>query len=226
MNKTLLVMLDRSMWFSPSYEALISDNMKSLVLRHPHLNGQQNKIREPLTFAFSYAQRVFLCTAIEQQLLQHYINSLALYNQFVNDNMRSFLVLKQWIEERRNLPSWDEWIQFTADKKLKSLKELSFSSLSKAQDFFREIYSEDCFKSALTDRGYKAFLSAYQNFQEVRNGILHRGGEYKNGKRIEATEVEIRETFNTAKKVRDQILSFSEWCLAWWLNKATKPFAS
>jgi len=221
MNKTLQVMLDRSMWFSPSFEALIADDMKALVLHHPNLKNQQNKIKEPLTFAFSYAQKVFLCTAIEEQLLQHYINSLALFNQFIKNDLARFSVLKQWIAERRSLPSWNDWNQLNREKKLKFLKELSFSNLSKAQEFFREIYEEDCFQSALTEKGYKDFLSSYQQYQEARNGILHRGGELKNGARIEATEVEIKETFNTAKKVRDQVLVFSKWCLNWWLIKVS-----
>src|ERR1700690_3913651 len=99
MKKTFLVMLDRSMWFSPSYESLIADDMKALVLHHPKLQNQQKRIKEPLTFAFSYAQKVFLCTAIEEQLLQHYINSLTLYNQFIKADFETFIVLKKWIDE-------------------------------------------------------------------------------------------------------------------------------
>lgn len=221
MNKTLLVMLDRSMWFSPSYEVLIADDMNALIRQHPNLRNQQTKIIEPLTFAFSYAQKVFLCTAIEEQLLQPYINSLGLFNQFIKDDFSSFSVLKLWVEDRRNLPTWNEWTLSDGNKKLKHLKELSFSSLSTAQKFFREIYGEDCFKSALAEEGYKELLTTYQQYQESRNGILHRGGELKSGERIEASEKEIKETFNNAKKIRDQILIFSKWCLNWWLIKVS-----
>jgi len=225
MDKVFLVMLDRSMWFSPAFEAITADDMKALLARNPRLRDTQASAKDSLTFTFSYAQKVFLCTAIEEQLLQHYINSLGLLAQLSGNDLSSFRTLQQWIGERKGPPSWEEWLLLDRDKKLKMLKGLSLSNLATAQQFFREIYSEDCFVSALTEEGYKTLLGTYQNLQEERNGILHRGGELRDGRRIEASESEIRETFGLATRVRNQLLVFSKWCHGWWINKVTTNFA-
>jgi hypothetical protein len=72
MEKTCLVMIDRSMWFAQSYDALAFADFAALVTRHPQLRGREEQFRTPVVCAFSYAQRVFLCSAMEAcLLLQH-----------------------------------------------------------------------------------------------------------------------------------------------------------
>jgi|GEM_PF-2641829 len=57
MDQTCLVMIDRSMWFGKSFEALRDNNFQPLVQRHPYLRGSEKDFQQPLTYAFIYAQR-------------------------------------------------------------------------------------------------------------------------------------------------------------------------
>jgi hypothetical protein len=218
MDKTFLVMLDRSMWFHPSYESLIANKMSALITYEPKLKGQEESFREPLTFAFGYAQKVFLCTAIEICLLHHYTNSAYFYFNYSKGDFDSLPTLKRWVESRRDSQGWDKWKELNAEQRLKMMKEMSFSSLSIANDFFGDIYGKSPFQQALTDNGYKVFLKHFQNIQEQRNGIVHRGGEFKDGSRIEVTKSDIKETYETAKSFRNHLLRFSAWCRDWWIG--------
>lgn len=64
-NRTCVVMIDRSDWFGNSWEALADSNFQCLLRKHPELAGQEDRFATPFTFAFNYAQRVFLFSAIE-----------------------------------------------------------------------------------------------------------------------------------------------------------------
>jgi len=218
MDKTFLVMLDRSMWFYPSYEALIANNSEALVSHEPKLKGQEKSFLPPLTFAFGYAQTIFLCTAIEICLLHHYTNSVYIYATYAHGNIDGLSKLNNWVANRRDFQGWHSWKKLDADQRLKLMKEMSFSSLSVANDFFADIYGNNPLRQALTEDRYKVFLNKFQNMQERRNGIIHRGGELKDGSNIEVTKSDIKAIFETAKSFRDNMLRFSEWCRYWWIN--------
>lgn len=59
MDHTCLVMIDRSMWFAKSFEALQATNFSLLMEQHSYLRGREDEFHEPVTYAFSYAQRVY-----------------------------------------------------------------------------------------------------------------------------------------------------------------------
>ncbi len=221
MDKTFLVMLDRSMWFHPSYESLIADNMQALTNYEPKLKGQEEAFREPLTFAFGYAQKVFLCTAVEICLLHHYTNSVYFFFNSIRADFDKLPTLRQWVQTRRDSQGWEKWKGLTADQRMKSMKEMSFSSLPVANDFFGDIYGKSPFQRALSENDYKEFLKQFQGIQELRNGIIHRGGELKDGSRIEATRSDIKQTYTTAKTFRNNLLRFSAWCRNHWIENVS-----
>ncbi|MFI5251042.1 MAG: hypothetical protein ACHQQQ_01310 [Bacteroidota bacterium] len=219
MDRTFLVMLDRSMFFQPSFEALKANKMSALTTQEPKLKGQEESLLEPLTFAFGYAQKVFLCTAVEVCLLHHYTNSAYFFVSYFKGDFDRLPTLKHWVQSRRDSRDWDNWKNFNSDKQLKTMKEISFSNLSVANEFFGDIYGKLPFQQALSDNDYKTFFKIFQSLQEQRNGIIHRGGELKDGLCIEVSSTDMSETYETAKYFRNHLLGFSAWCRDWWLKK-------
>ncbi len=99
------------------------------------------------------------------------------------------------------------------------MRELSFSTLQVAGRLFDDIYGDGCFDSAWGAETHNRLKSEYLDYQTLRNGILHRGGELSSGVMIEASERDIETTFEDSKRFRDAILSLSNWCCASWLNR-------
>lgn len=213
-----LVMIDRSMWFAKSYDALADDNFAPLVQKYPWLPQKQNDFRKPVVFAFSYAQRVFLCSAMELCLLHQYANAVAIIEQEWPSRVHQ---LKHLLEElkRYKIKSWAEWDRLQWEAKIEKLRKLSFSNLRAASTLFGDIYGSDCFDLAWGEKEHKRLDEQYSEYQTLRNGIVHRGGELSSGAKIEATEADIAKTFEDAQRFRDAIHQLSRWCRAWWLER-------
>lgn len=216
MDQTCLVMIDRSMWFAKSFEALNVANFGSLVERHSYLRGREHEFREPLTYAFSYAQRVFLCSAMELCLLHHHQNSVALLIQRIPQRIGSLTNLLKFLKRKQYVNTIDEWIALDWDVRFQHLRELSFSSLAAASRLFDDIYGVGCFDNAWGAQTHAKLDSEYQQYQLLRNGILHRGGEFNTGVKITSTEQDIEIAFSDSKTFRDAILALSHWCYHWW----------
>jgi hypothetical protein len=218
-DQTCLVMIDRSMWFAKSYEALSLDEFAPLVHKHPRLTGKQREFREPVILAFSYAQRVFLCSAVELCLLHQHANSVLLLAQMWPTEIRQLSHLIEQLKKKRKVRTWDEWDGFSWDAKLEMLRELSFSRLQSAVELFGDIYGADCFDLAWGRDGHEQIQRLYEDYQDLRNGIVHRGGELSSGAKIEATEGDIVTAFQDAKRFRDALQGLSRWCRSWWLKR-------
>ena len=217
MDKTLHIMMDRSIWFYPTYKTIKRNEFEALIKCEPRLKGKANSFSKPLQISFGYAQIIFLCTAVELTLLNHYHNSIYffIYNK---GNINNLYKLKQWIESHKDVKEWQKWIEFNGDKKSKNLKEMSFSNLSVANDFLSEIYGNNFLKIAIGKENYKKFVLLLEKLQEKRNGIVHRGGEFKNGEQIYISESDMQINFETAQFFVNNLLKFSKWSQKWWLN--------
>lgn len=99
------------------------------------------------------------------------------------------------------------------------LRELSFSRLQIASRFFDDIYGGGCFDAVWSAEAHETLSARYSNYQDLRNGILHRGGEISSGVNIPADENDFEATFKDALSFRDAILALSRWCYDWWRNK-------
>lgn len=221
-DQTCLVMIDRSMWFAKSYEALAVDDFSPLVRRHPRLAGKHRDFREPVICAFTYAQRVFLCSAMELCLLNQYTNSVLLLSQLWPVKVRQLTHLLDLLKRKHKIKTWDAWDRLSVDVKLEKLRELSFSSLPGAAGLFGDIYGPDCFDLAWGKNKYERLQQQYRDYQTLRNGIVHRGGELSSGAKIEATEADIATAFEDAQRFRDALHQLSQWCRVWWLNQTAK----
>jgi len=224
MDKTCLVMIDRSMWFAKSFEALSDAGFRALVDRHPNLRGSQGDFREPVVCAFSYAQRVFLCSAMEVCLLHHHLNSVALLVQNAPKRIPSLVSLAKILKRKHGIKALKAWIDLDWETRIEHLMQLSFSNLDDASGLFDDIYGDGCFDRAWGTETHRRLASQYRDYQILRNGIVHRGGELSSGTRIDFSERDIQTTFDDAKGFRDAILSLSKWCRAWWLNLRADAF--
>src|SRR5436190_2130265 len=110
MDQTCLVMIDRSMWFAKSFEALSVQNFEPLIAKNPNLRGREQEFLEPVTYAFSYAQRVFLCSAMELCLLHHHLNSVALLIQRIPQRTDSLTNLLKFLKPKYKIKTLDEWL--------------------------------------------------------------------------------------------------------------------
>ncbi|MEK6408929.1 MAG: hypothetical protein AABN34_18555 [Acidobacteriota bacterium] len=221
-NKTCLVIIDRSMWFAKSYEALADNNFQLLVRKHQRLAGQEDNFREPVIFAFNYAQRVFLCSAMELCLMHQHSNSVALLAQLLPERMAQLKHLQALLKRRYKkyqIKSWGEWAALDRSVQLEHLRELSFANLEAAATLFGDIYGSACFDLAWGEDEHRQLAEQYGDYQTLRNGILHRGGEFSSGARIEATETDISTTFEDTKRFQDAILRLSDWCRVWWIGQ-------
>jgi hypothetical protein len=218
MDQTCLVMIDRSMWFAKSFEALSDADFRSLTERHPKLRRNEQNFREPVVYAFSYAQRVFLCSAMEMCLLYHHANSVALLVQRVPERIPSLTNLLKILKKKYGVKTLNEWVALDWEIRLRQLRELSFSNLQAASDLYDNIYGSCCFDSVWGAETHSKLASKYRKYQLLRNGILHRGGELSSGVNIEASELDIETTFEDSKNFRDTILTLSRWCYTWWLK--------
>lgn len=218
MNQTCLVMIDRSMWFAKAFEALGVADFSALVDRHPQLRGSQREFREPVVYAFSYAQRVFLCSAMELCLLHHHLNSVALLIQRAPERIPLLVNLLKILKKKHSIKSLKDWIDLDGEIRFQHLRELSFSNLEAASRLFDDIYGPGCFDNAWGTEMHSQLASKYREYQTLRNGIVHRGDEVNSGIKIEASESEMERTFEDSKAFRDAILSLSNWCCAWWIN--------
>ncbi len=219
MNKTLHIMIDRSMWFHPSYESLASNNFETLTNHERRLLGKEAIFCKPLTISFGYAQIIFLCTAVEIFFLQHYMNSIYFYTTINSGDINKLHNLKQWITSGRKTPDWNKWIKLNANKRGKDMKGMSFSNLSVANSYFEEIYGKACVKEVIGQKEYKKFLKQFENMQDKRNGIIHRGGELKDGTMINIVQSDMKEVFETSKIFQENLIKFSNWCQNWWISK-------
>jgi len=209
-------MIDRSMWFAKSFEALKIDNFRCLVEQSSYLRGREDEFREPLTYAFSYAQRVFLCSAMELCLLHHHQNSIAFLIQQLPQRSSSLTNLLKFLKRKNYASTIDEWIALDWDLQFQHLRELSFSNLAAAGRLFDDIYGSNCFDRAWGAKTYAQLDSEYQKYQLLRNGILHRGGELNTGAKITANDDDIETAFRDSELFRDAILALSRWCYRWW----------
>jgi hypothetical protein len=206
------------MWFAPIFEAISLSNFQPLASQDPRLVGQEDELKQPMLFACGYAQIVFLCTAFEVFFIWHYANS----TNFLVDSGKGALddlsQLRQWVESRKDLGDWRAWKGHPREKRFRSLTALSFSDLQTASRFFDEIYGQDCFRQALAKNEYRELAKIYQTLQTERNGIVHRGGEHRTGRRIEVPEQSLRERHTLAKWIRDRLLALSKWFKYYWLR--------
>jgi hypothetical protein len=220
MDQTCLVMIDRSMWFGQTFQALNDDEFQILLRRYPDLRNGDKGFREPLRYAFSYAQRVFLCSAIETCLVYHYANSAALFIQRCPDQISRLTNLLQFLKKhkRYGVKTLDDWIGLDWDLRLTHLRELQFSRLSVASRFFDDIYGVGWFDSVWGADAHATISARYSDYQDLRNGILHRGGETNSGNHISADGRGFESVFNDALAFRDAILTLSRRCYDWWRN--------
>src|SRR2546425_3569959 len=154
MDHTLHVMLDRSMWFAPIYEVISKDQFDPIVSHELRLRGHEREIEEPVRFACGYAQTVFLCAAVETFFVWHYGNAITFLLETNRGSLADLVVLRRWVESRRELRPWDSWQRLDATSRFRTLTTLPFSNLKKAEDYFAEIYGTDCFSHALSNSEY------------------------------------------------------------------------
>lgn len=217
MDETCLVMIDRSMWFAKFFEALNARNFEPLIAENPSLLGRKEDFLEPVTYAFSYAQRVFLCSAMELCLLHHHLNSVALLIQRLPKRIDSLTNLAKFLKRKYKIKTLDEWVAQDWEVRFQQLREMSFSNLSAAAGFFDDIYGSGCFDRVWGQDTHRQVDSQYQKYQLLRNGILHRGGELNTGTMITSNGADIETAFHDSKLFRDAILALSRWCYDWWL---------
>jgi hypothetical protein len=218
-----LVMIDRSMWFAKSFEALQATNFSLLMEQYSYLRGREDEFHEPVTYAFSYAQRVFLCSAMDLCLLHHHQNSVAFLIQEMPQRIHRLTNLLKFLKRKNYAQDIDEWIALDWATRFQHLRELSFSNLAAAARLFDDIYGNNCLPRAWGATAYAHLDSKYQQYQLLRNGILHRGGELNSGAKITATEEDIEVAFNDSKLFRDAILALSRWCYRWWQTHDRYP---
>lgn len=211
MRDVTLVMLDRAIWFAKVFEALASDDPEVIRTHFPDLNGPPASANESLSYALAYAQKVFLCTAVEESLLQHYINAMAVAMNLGRVRPQDLTVLQRWIDARRGGPKWDGWREMPADQRLQTLKQMSFANLDRASRFFNEIYGDQCLQMALGGDRHNQFAEEYDALQLQRNGIVHRGGEFIDGTKIAATPETITSDLAMGFRFRDSLLAFQDW---------------
>jgi hypothetical protein len=212
MKKTSDVMFDRSMWFAPIYKTLMADNFRALCQSYTELAEKENQVDEPVRYALGYSQTVFLGTAIELTLLHLYINSLSIFQRIFSGDLSS---LKHF---PRNL------LSISPIQLFDELKKLSFSDISKTQNKFSDIYGENCFLIAWTPQVYASIAEEVRKLQDRRNGIVHRGGEYQDGRMIEVSKDEIQQTLTSARRLRVHFANLSDWCLSWWLEQISQRY--
>lgn len=123
------------------------------------------------------------------------------------------------LKRKHGVKTLNEWIALDWEIRFQHLRELSFSNLRDASRFFEDIYGVGCFDSAWGTETHGCLVSQYREYQTLRNGILHRGGELSSGAKIEASEHDIEATFEDSRRFRDAILSLLNWCCSWWLNR-------
>ncbi len=218
MDHTLHVMMDRSMWFAPMYETISIDHFAPLVARDPRLRGRERDLEEPVRFACGYAQTVFLCTAVEVFFIWHYGSSVAFFIDTGHGTLMELSTLRPWVESRKELKSWESWQHLTPAKRFRTLTALSFADLKVAESFFSDIYGSDCFTQALSKSESAKLATVYQELQSERNGIVHRGGEHKSGRRIEVPRSRLRDRYALGKWLGTRLLRMSGWFRTFWLG--------
>lgn len=224
-NHICLIMVERSMWFAKSYEALAENDLECLIRKNQNLADKTVEVRLPLVFAFSYAQRVFLCSAMELCLMHQHSNSVFLLDNLWPSRLTRLEHLLEQMKKMRKedkIRSWSEWGLLDWDRRKELLRKLSFSSLRSAASLFDDIYGPDCFDLAWGKVGHERLASQYETYQTLRNGILHRGGELSSGTCIEATDADIATTLEDAERFREAIHQLSDWCRAWWIEQLAK----
>jgi hypothetical protein len=220
MDRTSTVMIDRSNLFSKSFEALSNRNFHPVVDRFPELCGSESEFRTPLIYGFSYAQRVFLCSAIEMSLVYHHANSVGLVISRTPERISSLTNLMKVLHDRKKFKgTLADWVALDDDVRFTQLRELSFSRLGIASRFFDDIYGSGCFDTVWGAERHATLATCYSKYQDLRNGILHRGGEVSSGVNIPADEDDFKATFDDALSFRDAVLTLSRWCYDWWRNK-------
>jgi len=217
MDHTLHVMMDRSMWFAPIYETISTDHFAPLVSHDPRLRGRERELEEPVRFACGYAQTVFLCTAVEVFFIWHFGASVAFFIDTGRGTLSDLSAVRTWVESRKEYKSWDSWQELTPAKRFRSLTALSFADLKNAESFFSDIYGSDCLKRALPAE-YTKLGTVYQALQSERNGIVHRGGEHKSGRRIEVPRSALRDRHAQGKWLGARLLRMSSWFRGFWLD--------
>src|SRR5207249_4467323 len=178
--------------------------------------GREQEFLKPVTYAFSYAQRVFLCSAMELCLLHHHLNSVVLLIQRLPELTDSLTNLLKFLGKYK-IKTLDEWLVQNWDVRCQQLRDMSFSNLSAAARYFDDIYGSNCFDKVWDQDTHRQLDSQYQQYQLLRNGILHRGGELNTGVMITANDSDIEAAFHDSKLFRDAILALSRWCYDWWL---------
>jgi hypothetical protein len=220
MDHTLHVMLDRSMWFGPIYEAISKDQFRPIVSNDRRLRGHEQEIEEPLRFACGYAQTIFLCTAFETFFIWHYGNAVTFLVETGRGSLTDLPLLRRWVEGRKDLKDWESWQTLKPTARFRTLTSLSFSNLKMAEQYFSEIYGDNCFKTALSKPEYEKLGSVYQNLQSERNSILHRGGEHKSGDRVEVPPSNLQDRFVLGEWLGLRLLKLSAAFREFWLGVA------
>ena len=150
--------------------------------------------------------------------MYHHANSAALLIQRRPQQIPRLGNLLEFLKKRKwyGVKTLDGWLALDWETRLTQLRELSFSRLPGVSRFFDDIYGKGCFDSVWGVESHAKLTSQYSDYQDLRNGILHRGGETSSGEHIHAEEPSFESTFNDAQEFRDAILSLSRWCYHWW----------
>lgn len=149
-------------------------------------------------------------------LLHHHQNSVAFLIQQMPQRVDRLTNLLKFLKQKNYAQNLDDWVALDWNVRFQHLRELSFSNLAAAARLFDDIYGNDCLRSAWGVSTYGELDSKYKQYQVLRNGILHRGGELNTGVKITSTVEEIDAAFNDSKIFRDAILTLSRWCYRWW----------
>jgi hypothetical protein len=201
--KTYLVLLDRAAWFWKGHQVLSMDKMVAIRRLHPKFPMMD--AAKPLNVAYSYANAVFLVSAIETFILLTYTNSVVLFYRWKGAIPGS---LSRSLEKKK---------QFRSLGPIKEeLRSLSIGNIAQAEQWFVEIYGDDFLGKSFGISDYKKFQIKFNDLISKRNSIVHRGGESKEGIFIELCFEELNAFRVEAEKFGKQVANS---VLDWWLKQ-------
>ena len=225
-RRTSDLMFDRARWFLRIHEWSSSDGFQSLCSFHEELHKKHEDVQEPVLYALGYAHLVFLCTAAEITLLHCYLNSLDLYRVILDGEISGLKAFQGWLIRRRKPLTSSDWEKLPHDRQRSLLYTTSFSDLASAQGLYSDIYGSNCFVEAWPKDGYQAMRETLQELQECRNGIIHRGGEYKDATKIQLSATDFPEHRNRVNMLNGRLRGLLNWCSNWWVSQITQRFAA
>lgn len=220
------VMFDRARWFLRLHDWSSSDGFQSLCSFHEELHEKNEKVQEPVLYALGYAHLVFLCTAAEITLLHCYLNSLELFRMILDGEISRLKAFQGWLSSMRQPITISDWEKLPPDRQKSLLYTIPFSDLANAHGLYTDIYGSNCFVEAWSQAGYQTIRKTLQELQEYRNGIIHRGGEFKNATMIKLSAADFPEHRDRLNMLNGRLGGLVNWCFAWWVSQITQRFAA